>query len=315
MKRVLITGVTGFVGGYLYQKLIELNYEVWGTSRGDSPDFNLRKKDSVVSLDLSKESDIVSVINDVRPIYLIHLAGQSSVKMSWEKKNETFHANVNNTINLMEALKKSSVSNSVRVLTIGSSEEYGRLPMNQMPITEDAVINPISPYGISKATVSMIAKHYHVAHGMKTIHVRPFNHIGPGQNLGFVTTDFAKQIVDIERGVQAPVIKVGNLEAERDFLDVRDIITAYISLLEHGKDGEVYNICSGVPVKIRDILQYFINMSTSQIEVQNELKLIRPIDYPIYVGSNSKITSHTDWSPKIPFSKTLDDILTYFRNK
>lgn len=312
--RAIITGVSGFVGRYLAAHLLSEGVEVWGTTRSGSPDLRLDPRINLVKIDLSDEHEIMVWLERIRPDHIYHLAGQSSVKLSWEKKVETFEANVDKTIHLLEAVRKSALADSVRVLTVGSSEEYGKVQPHEMPIKEETPLRPISPYGISKATVSMLAKHYYNAYGVQVIHARPFNHIGPGQSLGFVTSDFAKQIVDIEKGLQEPIIRVGNLEAMRDFTDVIDIVRAYYLLVTGEMKGGIVNVCSSRPYKIMDVLNWYINHSfCNAITVENDSNRMRPSDIPLHYGCSKKIKGITSWNTTISIEKSLEDILNNWR--
>jgi GDP-4-dehydro-6-deoxy-D-mannose reductase len=311
--RVLITGINGFVGKYLTEYLLSEGFKIWGTTRNSSPNFSRSDNVHYISTDLDNEEELIQILNRIRPDHIYHLAGQSSVKLSWEKKAETLEANVSKTVHLLEAIRKSEVADSVSVLTVGSSEEYGKVDQDEMPIKETTPLRPISPYGISKATVSMLARHYYQAYGLQIIHARPFNHIGPGQGMGFVTSDFAKQIVEIEKGIKSPTITVGNLTAERDFIDVRDITKAYFSVVRFGGAGESYNICSGKPTRISNVLNYYLSITKNNIEILNDVNLMRPIDVPLYYGSNDKLTHDTSWKPLIPLEESLIDILNHCR--
>lgn len=312
--KAFITGVTGFVGGHLAEFLIGQGIEVWGAFRSeDSPSFQSAKWNPV-PLNVMDEAALAACLNRIRPDIIFHLAGQSSVRVSWDRKIETFDANIMLTVRLLEAVRNSKAKDAT-VLTIGSSEEYGRAKPEDMPLSEDAPLRPINPYGISKAAVGQLAVMYAQTYGMRVIHVRPFNHIGPGQRPGFVTSDFAKQISEIEAGIKPPVMEVGNLDAERDFLDVRDIVRAYYMIAIKGKSGDVYNVCSAVPVKIRSILEFFLSESKARIEVKQSEKLFRPVDFPRYIGSNQKITTELGWKPAIPLSDSLADVLAYWRKK
>ncbi len=308
LLKALITGVTGFVGQYLADFLVSQGVEVVGTTSQVS-----KGRPGLTYNDLNSESSIITLLDEIQPDQIFHLAGLSNVKESWDNKVQTISVNVNTTINLLEAIRKSAVAESVRILTVGSAEEYGKVEVEQLPINEDCSLNPANPYGISKAAISYLVKQYYHAYGLKIIHARPFNHIGPGQNLGFVTSDFAKRIVDIELGNSNPVFKVGNLSSQRDFLDVRDVVTAYYYLLDRGLSGEVYNICSSQPVAISDILSGFTQLARLDIEVITDSSLLRPIDFPISYGTNHKIYAHTGWQPRIPLAASLSDILDYWR--
>jgi len=312
--KAFITGVTGFVGGHLAEFLAGQGIDVWGAFRSEDSPLSQPANWKPVQLDMMDEDALAANLDRIRPDMIFHLAGQSSVRVSWERKVETFDANVMLAIRLLEAVRKSKAKDAT-VLTIGSSEEYGRAKPEDMPLSEDAPLRPINPYGISKAAVGQLAVMYAQTYGMRVIHVRPFNHIGPGQRPGFVTSDFAKQISEIEAGLRPPVMEVGNLDAERDFLDVRDIVRAYYLIAVKGKSGDVYNVCSSVPVKIQSILDIFLSESKTTIEVIQSEKLFRPVDFPRYIGSNRKITAEMGWKPTIPLSDSLADVLAYWRKK
>lgn len=308
--RALITGVNGFVGKYLEQYLITQGFEVWGSSRSDraTNDQSFNR----IQLDFDSIDNLTTAINNLKPDYVFHLAAQSSVKKSWDDMEFTLHSNIINSSRLFEAILHSDVAEKIRILSVGSSEEYGILPQEYMPIKEDNILNPINPYGISKVSQFMLAKLY-AKLGLQIVHVRPFNHIGPGQGLGFVTSDFSNQIAKIEANEINPIMNVGNLSAKRDFLDVRDIIRAYISIISTGISGEVYNICSSQPVAISDLLGILVGLSNKKIEVNIDQKLMRVVDIPIYVGDNTKIRSLINWQPKISLEETLRDTLDYWR--
>jgi GDP-4-dehydro-6-deoxy-D-mannose reductase len=311
--KAFITGATGFVGTHLADFLACQGIEVWGTSRSEVSKVSHSGKWNLLRLDLSDEEAMIKTFNHLQPDMIFHLAGQSSVRASWDHKLETFDANVMLTIRLLESIRKSTAKDAT-VLTVGSSEEYGEARQEEIPIREETPLRPISPYGVSKAAVYLLARQYYLTSGMRVIHVRPFNHIGPGQRPGFVTSDFAKQISEIEAGFRPPVMEVGNLTAERDFLDVRDIVRAYYMIALKGKSGEVYNVCSSTPVKIQSILDFFISKSKVKIEVRQNEKLFRPVDFPRYIGSNKKLTSELDWVPTVPLEDSLMAILTHWRN-
>ncbi|TVY09786.1 GDP-mannose 4,6-dehydratase [Paenibacillus cremeus] len=312
--KALITGATGFVAKYLASHLINKGYEVWGTTRQSSPVLFNSDFIKVYPLELTSKAEVLLLLNTLQPNFIFHLAGQSSVKDSWENKPFTFEANIMMTLNLLEAVKDSVIKETVRVLTVGSSEEYGDVKSDEMPISEKTQLRPISPYGISKATVSMLAQHYHRSYSMKVIHIRPFNHIGPGQSLGFVTSDLAKQIAEIESGILNPLIKVGNLDAKRDFTDVRDIVKAYELIVNFGGFGQIYNVCSNTPVSIQEVLNKLLAMSSfSSIEVIREESKMRPSDFPLYYGDAKLLIQETRWSPIISLNDSLRDILNYWR--
>lgn len=313
--RALITGVQGFVGRYLADHLISQGIEVRGTSRTMSPLLHLNNGTvKVLENDLSNTNDIFNLLHSIKPDYIFHLAGQSNVKRSWEDKEGTFYANVNKTIFLLEACVKYQQENpDMRLLTVGSSEEYGKVEPHEMPIKETIPLRPMSPYGASKAAVSMLIQQYHKAHGLNVIHARPFNHIGPGQSLGFVTTDFAKQVIAIEKGKKDPLLFVGNLSAKRDFTNVKDIVRAYYKLILGGNLGEIYNVCSQDAVPIQKILDLMVKNSRIDIEVQLDKDRLRPSDIPIYEGNNNKIKDDVEWKPTFPIEQTIEEILNHER--
>ncbi|WP_314000965.1 GDP-mannose 4,6-dehydratase [uncultured Paenibacillus sp.] len=311
--KAIITGVNGFVGGHLSNLLCSEGVQVWGTTRGFSHNYYLNNKTTLIKTDMNDVDELVGLLNQIKPDYLFHLAGESNVKKSWGNKAQTFDANVIKTLRLLEAVRKSKVAENIRILTVGSSEEYGRVNAKAVPIQENTPLKPVSPYGISKATISMIARQYNTAYQLKIIHARPFNHIGPGQKTGFVVPDFAAQIAAIEKGMQKNVLRVGNLDAQRDFSDVRDIVRAYKMLLEHGEFGEIYNVCSGVGVTIQHILESLIRLSTVSIEVIKDENLLRPTDIPVYIGDSGKIKSEVNWNHEIPLNDTLFDTLQDIR--
>jgi GDP-4-dehydro-6-deoxy-D-mannose reductase len=310
--KVLITGVTGFVGNYLSRFLQEEGYEVWGTSLNSKlfPP-NIKTIDG----NLFNQSEAVQILDTLRPDYVYHLAGQSNVRRSWDEKIETFESNVILTLSLMESIRQSGISSNVRVLTVGSSEEYGKVENGREGIHEGVTVNPQNPYAVSKATISMISLMYYRAYGIRVNHVRPFNHIGPGQRTGFVVSDFASQIASIERQSNKGVMQVGNLNSYRDFLDVRDIVKAYHCIQSKTEVvGQIINICSSQAISINDVLNKLLTYSTADIKIEIDASKFRPVDVPYYIGDNRKLKGLTRWEPDIPIDTTLKDILSYFRN-
>ncbi|WP_243297596.1 GDP-mannose 4,6-dehydratase [Bacillus litorisediminis] len=303
--RALITGISGFVGQFLEKRLLRDSNIVYGTTRSQ------KMSNNYIILNLLSEQDIVNLLKDIKPSHIFHLAGMSNVKQSWSHRIHAIESNTIATITLLEAVKK--VNRNIRVITIGSSEEYGYAATNSKPISEDSALRPISPYGVSKAAISMLVRQYYKADQLDVIHLRPFNHIGPGQSLGFVTSDFAYQIALINKNKQEKnQIEVGNLEAIRDFTDVRDIAEAYYKVAKHGKSGEIYNVCSGSGVKINKILDILLSFSDKQIEIITDESKMRPSEVPIMVGSNEKTQKQLQWAPKISLKSSLYDIYQYW---
>ena len=316
MKKVLITGASGFVGGWLAEHLLSLgNAEIYGTYLSEDSKESSPVKDKITFLqaDLSQRSEVEKIITDVRPDEVYHLAALASVGASFKDPVATFHNNIDVEIFLLESLKNSNLT-STRVLIVGSAEVYGFVRPEDLPIDEGTPLRPASPYAVTKISQDFLGLQYHLSYKMPLIRVRPFNHIGPRQGLGFVVADFAKQIAEIEKGKQEPVIKVGNLEAKRDFTDVRDMVKAYSLILEKGIPGDVYNIGSGKSVKIADVLDILISMSNTKIEKEVDPTKLRPSDTPDIVCNNTKIRNLTSWEPTVPLSTTLKDTLDYWRS-
>ena len=309
MKKVLVTGVDGFVAGYLSDYLFKSGYDVYGTTISET---YKNDKIKIFKMNLLDAENVSDVIKNISPNMIFHLAGQSAVGLSWQKPVLTIDVNVNGTLNLLEAVRINNINS--RILIIGSSDQYGTIKPEDCPIKETQLQNPQSPYGISKKTQEEIGKLYVKAYKMNIIFVRAFNHIGARQGKNFVVPDFASKIVKIEKSA-VPVLKVGNLDALGDFTDVRDIVRGYLMLLESGKIGESYNIGSGNVIKIKDILKKLINLSSKKIKIEIDKEKFRPVDVPIVQCDNSKIKKDTGWSPEISIDETLKEVLEYWRGK
>lgn len=316
MKKVLITGISGFVGKHLAQYFLSQDgYAVVGTCRSEASIASLNElKDKVhlVNVDLMDAEKVADILNDEKPDYIVHLAAQASPSKSFSVPAETLTVNTVATLNILEGLRKHEMK-STRLLLVSTGEMYGMVKPSDIPIDEDTPMRPISPYSVSKITQDYLAYQYFLAYHLDIVRVRPFNHIGPGQKEGFVVSDFAKQIVEIEHKKKDPVLSVGNLEGKRDFTDVRDIVKAYGLALEKGEAGEVYNLGSGVSRKISDMLQTLLDHSTEKVEIKTDPARFRPIDVPEIVCDYQKFHKLTGWKPEIAFEKTLQDILDYWR--
>lgn len=315
MKKVLITGASGFVGSWLAEHLLRLKTsEIYGTYHSEESKEKSPVKDKIhfLQADLSQKDAVESLIAHVKPDEVYHLAALASVGASFKDPVATFHNNIDVEIFLLESLRNNNLTNT-RVLIVGSAEVYGYVRSEDLPIDESTPLRPANPYAVTKISQDFLGLQYHISYKMPLIRVRPFNHIGPGQGLGFVVTDFAKQIVDIEKGRQEPVIKVGNLEAKRDFTDVRDMVKAYSLILEKGVPGDVYNIGSGKSIKIAEVLDMLISLSNTKIEKETDPTKLRPSDVPEIVCNNTKIRNLTSWEVTIPLETTLKDTLDYWR--
>lgn len=309
MKKVLVTGIDGFVARYLYDYLLKSGYDVYGTTINET---YKNDKIKIFKMNLLNVENVNDVIKNIKPDMIFHLAGQSAVGLSWQKPVLTIDVNVNGTLNLLEAVKNNNIN--PKILIVGSSDQYGIIKPEDCPIKETQMQIPQSPYGISKKTQEELGKLYVKAYKMNIIFVRAFNHIGAGQGENFVVPDFASKIVKIEKGA-IPVLKVGNLDTLRDFTDVRDIVRGYVMLLENGKIGESYNIGSGNVIKVKDILKKLISLSYKEIKVEIDKEKFRPVDVPIVQCDNSKIKEDTGWKPEISIDETLKDVLEYWRGK
>ena len=314
--RVLITGITGFAGSHLAEYALSKNAEVWGSMRWRSKTDNIdhvRNDLKLVDCDIRDASSMNSLIEQSKPDYIFHLAAQSFVPTSWHAPHETLTTNIIGQLNLLEAVR--FLKTKTRIQIAGSSEEYGMVYEDEVPIKESNPLRPLSPYGVSKVTQDLLCYQYNRSYGIDIVRTRAFNHTGPRRGHVFVVSDFAKQIAQIEVGVKAPVIEVGNLEAIRDFTDVRDVVRAYWLALEKGEPGEVYNICAGKGWSIKQVLDMLLALTKSEVEVVKKPERLRPSDVPILIGDNSKFVQKTGWKTEIPFEKTLADVLDYWRNQ
>src|SRR5712691_7702707 len=315
--RVLITGITGFVGSHMAEYALSKGAEVFGSNRWRSKTENidhLRSKVSFIESDLRDLSSVRALLETSQPDYVVHLAAQSFVGVSWHAPAETLTTNILAQINVLEAIR--GLKMSPRFLAVGSSEEYGLVHDDELPIRETNPLRPLSPYAVSKVTQDMMAFQYFRSYGLPIIRTRAFNHEGPRRGDVFVTSNFARQVAEIEAGKRAPVIHVGNLKARRDYTDVRDIVRGYWRLLEDGAPGEVYNLCTGRAWSIQDVLDFMLAKSRVRgITTKEDPARLRPSDVPVLLGDASKIQKAVGWRPEIPFEKTLDDTLEYWRQR
>lgn len=315
--KVLITGITGFAGSHLADYcLARGGIDVYGIIRWRSRTENIEhlKNDvEFVECDLRDASSTRDVIGNIRPDYIFHLAAQSFVPTSWHAPTESLTTNVIGQLNIFEAVRKIDLKTRIQIAC--SSEEYGMVAEDELPITEDSPLRPLSPYGVSKVGQDLLGYQYFMSYDMDIVRTRGFNHTGPRRADVFVVSDFAKQIVEVERGLREPVLSVGNLDAERDFTDVRDMVRAYYLALEKGKSGEVYNICSETSWKIQTMLDKLLALSNVKIEVRTDPSRLRPSDVPRLRGDCSRFKRDTGWKPEIPFDKTLQDMLDYWRDR
>ncbi|MCD6310409.1 MAG: GDP-mannose 4,6-dehydratase [Candidatus Eremiobacteraeota bacterium] len=316
--KILITGITGFAGPYLAKYIMKSHPEasIYGTFRRPARMDNINHiidKIELIKCDLMNATHVMNMMKSIRPDYIFHLAAQSYVPASWHNPADTIINNVIGELNIFEAVRKIGINPLIQLAC--SSEEYGMVYEDELPIKETNPLRPLSPYGISKVAQDLLGYQYHASYGMRIIRTRAFSHSGPGRKEVFVESNFAKQIVNIEAGIQKPVIKVGNLDARRDYSDVRDTVRAYWLAVEKGEPGEVYNIASGNSYAIREILDILLSMTGLDIKIEVDPSRLRPSDVPRLVGDATKIRKLTGWKPEIPFEKTLEDILNYWREK
>lgn len=312
--KALITGIRGFVGGHLTKLLLARGDEVAGL---DCDDKNLDididgKPIRIFKGDLRDEDIVAKALNEFKPDCLFHLAAQSSVKLSFENPLETFSANLIGTLILLETISK--LDFPVKTLVISSSEIYGRLKPEECPVAEDHPMNPINPYAVSKAAVDLLARQYHQAYQMPVYIARAFSHSGPGQKTVAVLSDWAFQIAKMELGLSPRKMKVGNIKIQRDYTDVRDIVRAYLDIIEKGQPGRPYNVCSGKGYKLSDLLEKYQALVKKDFEVASDKSRLRPIDIPILIGSYDLLNADTGWNPEIPIETTLTDALKFWHD-
>jgi len=314
--KALITGIGGFAGSHLAEYFVAQGLEVGGIIHPRETTANidaLRHCLTLYEADLTDAPRVVQVISEDRPDLIYHLAAQAAVSKSWEDPAATMINNIIGQLNLFQAVLAADIH--PRILVIGSYEEYGSLRPDELPAKETTPLRPTNPYGVSKIAQDMMGYQYFSSQGLHCVRVRPFNHLGPRQREGFVAPSFAKQVAEAEAGLHKPVVYVGNLEAKRDFTDVRDIVRGYYLALLHGEAGEVYNLGSGRATSVRSILDFFLAHSKVHLSVECDPSLLRPLDVPVSVCDYSKLKERTGWEPKIPLERTLSDVLEYWRNR
>lgn len=312
--RILITGVSGFVGRHLVNQLSE--YEAAAEIHGTVIAAEAHYSDSRVTkhiVDLKDSTAVEAIIRQIRPQQVYHLAAMSSPRRSFQIPWETLENNVRSQLNVFLACL--SLTHLPTLLVVSSAEIYGPVKAEQLPVNEETPLRPTNPYGVSKVAQDMLALQYFLSHKLPVIRVRPFNHTGPGQGEGFVATDFSKQVARIEAGLQEPVIEVGNLAAERDFSDVRDVVRAYQLLMKQGVPGEVYNVASGKTFSIQQLLEILLSYSKCTIKINKDPSRMLPIDVKVVQGDASRLTALTGWKPEIPLETTLLDVLNDWRNR
>jgi GDP-4-dehydro-6-deoxy-D-mannose reductase len=315
--KILITGINGFVAQHLMAFLATQPeaFTILGIGRSE-PTFDNNQfaplNIEFAKIDLLNREHVGDILQNFKPQYLLHLASISSVGHSWKNPIDSFVNNTNIFLNLVDQIRLLDIP--CRILSIGSSEEYGNVNPTHLPLTEESPLNPISPYAVARVSQEMISKIYADGYGMDIIMTRSFNHIGPGQKNVFVISSFAKQLVHIANDpLASKIVTTGDLSIIRDFVDVRDVVKAYYLLLKHGKKGEVYNICSGTGVSLQQIMDKMCALLSINITLQQDSTLIRPNDNKAITGRADKIKKDLGWYPEIALDKSLSDIINWWK--
>lgn len=316
--RILITGITGFVGSHLAEYIINRNerHDVFGLCRWRSPRENLSNvydKVTLIEADLCDMGALIRHLEAVKPNIIFHLAAQSYVLTSFNSSIQTLWSNVIGTANLLEAVRINRIDPVIHICS--SSEVYGQVSEADVPIKETCPLKPASPYAVSKVGEDMLGLQYWLSYQIKTIRTRMFTHTGPRRGDVFALSFFAKQIAATEQGLKEPVIHVGNLKSVRTFCDVRDAVRAYWILVNQCKPGEVYNIGGNRTMTIGDALNSLLSFSSMNFEIRVDHKLLRPSDVTLQIPCTDKFRDETGWTPEIPLEKTLEDMLNYWRDE
>lgn len=312
---ILITGATGFVGTHLRRHLLLTTpWTIVGTAYPDTPPAPLDAgREQLLALDLRDVEATRAVLEAHRPDGIIHLAAQSHIPTAYQDPWATLENNVRGQVNLLEGCR--ALELSPRILIIGSGEEYGRAEASALPLIEDHPLRPENPYSVSKVAQDVLGYQYYISYGLPIVRMRPFNHVGPGQSARFVLPAFASQVAAIEAGQQEPVLRVGNLEAARDFTDVRDVVRAYHLALLQGTPGEVYNVASGTPRTIQSIVDLLLHIARVPIQIEIDPARYRPADVPVLYGSSARLHRDTGWETCLPFAQTVADVLFEWRER
>jgi len=314
--KVAVTGASGFVGGHLvdFVRREAPGVELVGIVRPHGGAVTPASSGlRLLEADLADPAAVDAVLSETRPDAVVHLAGQSSPQQSWLDPGGTLRSNVLGIVHLVDAARRHGLEPSF--LVVGSAEEYGQVSPREIPLAETSPLRPASPYAVSKVAQGLLAVECGGAAGMRVVRTRTFHHTGPGRGEAFAESSFARQIAEIEAGLRPPVINVGNLEAVRDFTDVRDVVRAYWSLLEKGGGGQVFNVCSGQGRRIRELLDTLLGLARVEVEIRVDPERLRPVDVPALVGDPSRLKALTGWEPRIPIETTLQDLLADWRRR
>ncbi len=312
--RALITGITGFAGGHLAQILLDRGDEVFGVALDEGAGLGHLSQELIPILaDLCDPAVVTQLLHDGQPEAIYHLAGQAFVPKAWADPWGTMENNIRPQLNILQAMVEQK--SKARLLVVASNQIYGHVRDDQLPVNEETPLRPDNPYGVSKVVQDILGLQYHLSHGLDVLRVRAFNHIGPRQSPVFVAASFAKQIAEIEAGLIEPMIRVGNLEAKRDFTDVTDVMRAYALLVDYGDPGEAYNVGTGRAYSIQYLLDVLLSHSTVEIKIEPDPTRMRPSDVPIIYADNSKLRAKTNWKPLVKFEDSLPCVLDYWREE
>lgn len=316
MKKYLITGSSGFVGRNFLEHLnnVHGNTAVVGIDIVE-PSIDFKSFTNVdflfKQIDLRDKDRLCKVIYDFAPDYILHLASYSSVTGSWKSPGASFQNNVNTFLNLVEAIR--SVGLKCRLISVGTSEEYGKVDIKDLPLSEDHLLNPSSPFGIARFSQELVAKLYAEVYGLDIIMTRSFNHIGAGMNHENSVASFARQLVEIRQTRLHELLVTGDIGIVRDFIDVRDVTRAYDMLFVNGRKGQIYNVCSGCGISLHNIIQMMCEILGLEITVKENRKLLRPKDNPVIIGDNNKIKTEINWTNEVPIEFSISDLLEYYQ--
>ncbi len=312
LVRALITGITGFAGGHLAQALLDRGDEVFGVARDLGQGLgHLSQELKPTIVDMRDPQVIDNLLREIQPEAIYHLAAQAFVPTAWADPWMTLENNIHPQLNILEAMVRQQ--SKARLLIVASNEVYGRVQSHELPVKEDTSLRPSNPYGVSKVAQDVLGLQYFLSHGVDVLRVRAFNHIGPRQSPYFVAASFAKQIAEIEAGLIEPTLYVGNLEAKRDFTDVRDVMQAYVLLVLHGDPGEAYNVGTGEAHSIQSLLNILLSYTDVNIKVEPDPSRMRPSDVPVIYADNRKLRAKTGWTPTYNFEDSLLQVLDYWR--
>lgn len=312
--RFLITGVSGFAGTTLARQLLAAGHEVFGTTRCTAArTHTLLAPDHLRVATLDDAQRLADIVREIHPDGIFHLAAFTSPSASFNDPDGAYRSNLHGSLSLFAAVRAAGAA--CRVVWVGSCDAYGHVGPEGVPVTESNLFRPLSPYAVSKAAADLAAYQWSRAQGLDVMRMRPFNHTGPGQDPQFVCSDFARQLIAIERGQQPAQVEVGNLDVTRDFSDVRDVARAYTLAWKSGTAGEAYNVCSGVPRTAREILETLIRLSGIDAGVVVRPERQRRVDVPFLVGSAAKLQATTGWTPMIAWEQTLRDLLDDWRQR